>query len=57
MALKTTNKNRKKVSIIEAKVELHNHEQKIEHKTANKSNHKLFFGILGLIAIISYFII
>lgn len=59
MALKTTNKNRKKVSIVEAKVELHNHEQQVERVDiiSKKSNHKLFFSVLGLIAVIAFFVI
>lgn len=57
MALKTSNKNRKKVSVVEAKVELHNHEQQVEHQPLKKSNHKLFFSVLGIIALIAFFVV
>lgn len=60
MALKETNKNRKKISVIEAKVELYNHEQETEHQLPvleKKNNHKLFFSVLGLIALIAFFVV
>lgn len=59
MALKTTNKNRKPVTFVQAKVESHNHEQQAENiaHTPKKSNHKLFFVILGLIAVVAFFVV
>lgn len=72
MALKTTNKNRVKPSIVEAKVEL---KQIIEESPVDeitmikdkkyyndeyideKINYKAFFGFLALLAIVSFFVI
>jgi hypothetical protein len=57
MALKETNKNRKKISPIEAKIELHNHNVHVQEKPSHKCKYKLFFSCLIVFAIVSFFII
>lgn len=57
MALKTTNKNRKP-AIIEAKIELHEHNShEIPKKCPVKSYHKPFFFLLAVVALVSFFVI
>ena len=58
MALKTTNKNRNKVTFTEAKVELHEHNvHETVKKCSVKSYHKVFFFSLAVIAVVAFFIL
>ena len=66
MALKTSNKNRKKPSVVESKVELKTVNDVKNFKEENyfnneffdnKINYKKFFGFLALFAVVAFFVV